>query len=391
MTVTDFFGTERTIYIHDPPIVWERDHRHILRFAFEHVKGGAVRSDFDLYNVPSLAFAARATSAFPGAFPPVQIQEMDSVLSARRQSWPAREQFLRTNFRHYLEFNMNPENAILVDGSVLNNKPVFEAIEAASTHPAFGEVDRRLVYIDPHPGEEKRPIPELMPGFVQTIIGALSDLPRYEPIFNELSRIEIFNEKIRHLKAAIDSTTPRVQTLVEGVAGDKLDQPADATQVRQWRLQVAHCLSVDTALLYNNYMRLMIDAGLNFLARLICTICTYPQGSPRAHWVTKILRLWAQRIEIYRREYEIPPGVADDAELPPFARLVDTFDLTFRYRRIQFVMRAINRLYPRLQEPGCRTMTSSTLDALKRRLYQQLNSLRTYQGTGFLRTQTASA
>ncbi|WP_182915919.1 DUF3376 domain-containing protein [Massilia cavernae] len=214
--------------------------------------------------------------------------------------------------------------------------------------------------------------------------------PRYEPIFNELSRIEIFNEKIRHLKAAIDSTTPRVQTLVEGVAGDKLDQPADATQVRQWRLQVAHCLSVDTALLYNNYMRLMIDAGLNFLARLICTICTYPQGSPRAHWVTKILRLWAQRIEIYRREYEIPPGVADDAELPPFARLVDTFDLTFRYRRIQFVMRAINRLYPRLQEPGCRTMTSSTLDALKRRLYQQLNSLRTYQGTGFLRTQTAS-
>ncbi|WP_147373986.1 hypothetical protein [Massilia cavernae] len=81
MTVTDFFGTERTIYIHDPPIVWERDHRHILRFAFEHVKGGAVRSDFDLYNVPSLAFAARATSAFPGAFPPVQIQEMDSVLS----------------------------------------------------------------------------------------------------------------------------------------------------------------------------------------------------------------------------------------------------------------------------------------------------------------------
>lgn len=390
VTVTDFFGTERTIYIHDPPIVWEREHRHILRFAFEHFKGGAVRSDFDLYNVPSLAFAARATSAFPGAFPPCQIQEMDSVLSARRQSWPAREQFLRTNFRHYLEFDMNPENAILLDGSVLNNKPVFQAIEAASTHPAFGKVDRRLVYIDPHPGEAKRPIPDLMPGFVHTIIGALSDLPRYEPIFNELSRIEIFNENIRHLKEAIDSTTPRVKTLVEGVGGDRLDQPADATQVRQWRLQVAHCVSMDTALLYNNYMRLMIDAGLDYLSRLICTICTDPPGSPRAHWVTKILRLWAHRIGIYRRDYEIPSDVADDAELPPFARFVVTFDLTFRYRRIQFVMRAINRLYPRLRELDCRNITSSPLDALKRQLYQQLNALRAYQGTNFLRIQTAS-
>lgn len=390
VTVTDFFGTERTIYIHDPPIVWEREHRHILRFAFEHFKGGAVRSDFDLYNVPSLAFAARATSAFPGAFPPVQIQEMDSVLAARQQSWPAREQFLRTNFRHYLEFDMNPESAVLVDGSVLNNKPVFEAIEAASTHPAFGEVDRRLVYIDPHPGEARKPIPNLTPGFVQTIIGALSDLPRYEPIFSELSRIEIFNENIRHLKEAIDSTTPRVQALVDGVAGDGLDHPADLTQVRRWRLQVAHCVSTDTALLYNNYMRLMIGAGLGYLTRLICTLCAYPQGSPRAHWVAKILRAWAQRIGIYRLDYAIPADLADDAELPPFARFVATFDLTFRYRRIQFVMRAINRLYPQIRELDSCSTISSTLDTLKRQLYQQLNALREYQGTHFLRTQTAS-
>lgn len=390
VTVTDFYGTERTIYIHDPPIVWEREHGHILRFAFEHFKGGAVQSDFDMYNVPSLAFAARATSSFPGAFPPVQIREMDFVLSTRRQSWPAREQFLRTNFRHYLDFNINPENAIFVDGSVLNNKPVFEAIAAASAHTAFREVDRRLVYIDPHPGEVKRSTPDFMPGFAQTIIGALSDLPRYEPIFNELSSIEIANENIGRLNEVIDSTTPRAKSLVEGVAGDRLDRPVDAEQLRRWRLQVAHCVSTDTALLYNNYMQLMIGAALDYLARLVCIICAYPQGSPRAHWVTKALRLWAHQSGIYLGDYVIPPGADDDAELPLFVRFVSNFDLSFRYRRIQFVMRAINRLYPRLQEPDCRDTTPSILDDLKRRLYRQLGALREYQESDFLRIQTAS-
>lgn len=390
VTVTDFYGTDRTIYIHDPPIIWEREHRHIIRFAFEHFKGGAVRSDFDLYNVPSLAFAARATSSFPGAFPPAQIHEMDSVLAARQQSWPARQQFLRTNFRHYLEVGMNPENAVFVDGSVLNNKPVFEAIEAASAHPAFGEVDRRLVYIDPHPGEGKGAIPDFAPGFVHTIRGALSDLPRYEPIFTELSHIETFNENIVRLKDAIDSTTPHAKTLVENIASDELDLPADTDQVRRWRLQVAHCMSTDTPLLYNNYMRLMIGAGLDYLARLICAICTFPQGSPRAHWVTKILQLWARQTEIYLPNYEILQDVTDDAELPRFARFVATFDLTFRYRRIQFVMRAINRLYPRLQEPDCQNTTPLTLNAMKRRLYRQLGALREYRETDFLRGQTAS-
>lgn len=390
VTVTDFYGTERTIYIHDPPIVWEREHGHIFRFAFEQFKGGAVRTDFDLYNAPSLAFAARATASFPGAFPPVQLREMDDVLKARRQSWPAREQFLRANFRHYQEFSVNPEHAVFVDGSVLNNKPVFEAIGAASTHTAFREVDRRLVYIDPHPGEAQKPIPESPPGFLHTVTGALSDLPRYEPIFNELSRIEVFNANIGRLKEAIDSATPRVKALVGGVVGDGIDQPADAAQIRRWRLQVAHCVSTDAGLLFNNYMQLMIGAGLEYLGKLICALCKYPQRSPHAHWVAKVLRRWARQAGIYRDDYEIAPNLVDERELPLSARFVNGFDLGFRYRRIQFVMRAINRLYPLLGEVDCSRASDEALDDLKRRFYRQLGALREYQNNDFLRPQTVS-
>jgi patatin-related protein len=96
VTVTDYYGAERLIHLHDPPIVREREHRQVLRFAYEHRQTGGELSDFDADNVPSLAFAARATSSYPAAFPPVQVREMDALLAGRsgpgrgaRNSWTA--------------------------------------------------------------------------------------------------------------------------------------------------------------------------------------------------------------------------------------------------------------------------------------------------------------
>jgi patatin-related protein len=123
VTVTDARGAGRLIYMHDPPVVQEREHRHVLRFACEYVEGIGVRGDFGLDNVPSLAFAARATASFPGAFPPVQLREMDAILARRGREWTGRGRFLDVNFRHYRERGLDPEMATLLDGSVLDNKP----------------------------------------------------------------------------------------------------------------------------------------------------------------------------------------------------------------------------------------------------------------------------
>lgn len=389
ITATDFYGTDRSIYIHDPPVVREREHRHIFRFSFEKFKGGGIQTDFDTYSVPSLAFAARATASFPGAFPPVQIDEMDAALNARQQSWPGREQFLRDNFTPYHAFGINPERAVFVDGSVLNNKPVFEAIEAASSHAAFRGVDRRLIYIDPHPGAAKPP-PEIVPGFARTIAGALSELPRYEPIFGELAQIEVFNANVRRLQQTIDTATPRVRAVVGEVLGAGPVRPADAQQVRRWRLKVAHRVSTEERILYANYLQLMIGAGLEYLSQLICAVCAFPQGSPQVHWVAKTLRIWARRSGIYSENYEIEPGIADDMDLPAFARFVGSFDLGSRRRRIQLIMRTIDGLFNRLENDGGISTTPASLDALKRRFFHQLDSLREYQKNDFLRVQTLS-
>jgi patatin-related protein len=62
VTVTNFRGLDRPIFIHDPSVTHEREHRHLLRFSLDHGKTGYLKSDFDLDNFPSLAFACRVFS-----------------------------------------------------------------------------------------------------------------------------------------------------------------------------------------------------------------------------------------------------------------------------------------------------------------------------------------
>src|SRR5205807_4766866 len=135
---------------------------------------GEVESDFDLGNAPALAFAARATSSFPGAFPPAQLAEMDELVASRRASWPWREEFVAKTFAHHLRAGIEPATVPFIDGAVLNNRPFQEAIAAIHGRPAYRQVDRRLVYIEPHPASPHLRERRTPPGFFSTLRGAMS-------------------------------------------------------------------------------------------------------------------------------------------------------------------------------------------------------------------------
>jgi patatin-related protein len=184
VTVTDFRGHPERLTLHSPPEVVETEHRVVVPFT-DH---GAVCET--LADPAELAFAARATSCFPGAFPPFMVGELDRVLEDRAATWPEREAFLKRILPRQYAANA-AESAVLIDGSVLNNAPFRPAIEALRERPAQRQIDRRFVYIDPHPrgsfgfgtGGDKSP------GFFQTIIGAMSELPRQQPIRDNLEDI----------------------------------------------------------------------------------------------------------------------------------------------------------------------------------------------------------
>jgi hypothetical protein len=67
--------------IHHPLLFYEFEHRHVLHFMYRRRPNGKAESDFDLKNLPALAFAARATSSFSGAFPPAQLVDMDQLVA----------------------------------------------------------------------------------------------------------------------------------------------------------------------------------------------------------------------------------------------------------------------------------------------------------------------
>jgi hypothetical protein len=78
-TTTDIEGVPVPIRLLDN-IVYERRFRNLFHLRF--IAGE--RDDFRPDNNPFLAFAARCTSAFPFAFEPMQLCEIDEVLETHR-------------------------------------------------------------------------------------------------------------------------------------------------------------------------------------------------------------------------------------------------------------------------------------------------------------------
>ncbi|MFC2972430.1 patatin-like protein [Azotobacter bryophylli] len=389
VTVTDFRGLERPIFIHDPAVAYEREHRHLLRFHLEHRKTGHLFSDFEADDFPSLAFAGRASASYPGAFPPAQIREIDDLLAARHLPWPARSRFLERNFRHYRERGENPEEAVLVDGSILDNKPIMACVEAIRTHGAFREVDRRLVYIDPHP-KSGRPLPGIgVPGFFATLRGALSDLPRHDPVYNELAVLSRFNIQARRLKAAILSARPQIAALIEKETEGRLKGEFGIDDLRHWRLLSISILS-STSIVWDAWMRSLVFEALDFIVHLVAAACQYTDDSPQARGVQEILETWARAQGLIAESYSMPERLYRNADLPAFARLILDFGLIYKRRRLNFVLHEINDLYGG-EADEVFAAESDQLDLLKIKIHKCIDELSQYDGSDFLSRQAVSA
>jgi patatin-related protein len=390
VTVTDFYGFLQHIPIHDPPYVRDREHRHTLRFGYRRWPSGEEQSDFTRADAPALAFAGRATSAFPGAFPPAQIGEVDRLLAEQGRQWENRTAFIARNFADYLRADLDPELTSFVDGGVLANKPFAAAMKAIRGRPAYREVDRRLVYIDPQPLRPAPPPTGRIPGFFRVLKGSLSDIPRNEPIADELIGVSRFNERVRHLRGVIEATQPQIAELVEESAPQHLDTPLSEMEIRLWRMQVSERAVREAGFAYEGYVRLKLGAVLDFVTRLVCDACGYGERSTEAQWTRQALLHWAEdRGVCYTvKQFErARPGAGIDA-LPRWVRFLLRFDVAFRQRRVRFLVQQLNQLYGKLADADHRGLKAEQLDKLKRALYEAQETLRHLSGAGCLSTST---
>lgn len=382
ISVTDYHGADKVIFMHDPALIREREHRQLLRFTAVRSSRGLAQSDFDRGNVPSLAFAARASASYPGAFPPAQIREMDALVKEQDLDWSGRESFLVANFSHYRQIGLEPEDVVLLDGSILNNKPLRAAIDAIRSHSAYRDADRRLVYIDPHP---ERPAIEpgiRMPGFFATLRGALSDLPRHVPIYEELDETSRFNDQVGRLKAIARISRQNIEALIERATEGGLAGPLTTAQIRHLRLTSTNLLS-SSALIYNAWMRSLLLESIEVISDLIIHICGLEPRSQQAQWIRRVIEVWCDMEGMFPTDYHIPDTVNVDTDLPAFARFIVNFGVRYKARRISSIIQEINTIYQIPAEEFDPPVDYDQIDELKRQISDLLRALYTFEDPEF--------
>ncbi len=386
VSVTDFYGYEQTIPLHDPPIVSEQEHRHILRFDYLQHSDGDVQSEFDTAHIPGLVFAARATSSFPGAFPPVQINEIDRVLTQRGDDWTTRDRFIARKFKSMIDFGHNPLISSFIDGSVLNNKPFAEAVSVLADRPAFREVDRRVIYIDPDPESGEIERGGALPGFFQTLRASLSDIPRNEPVRDELAEINEISQQVHLYQEVLKATRPHIQQTVTGLLPEGVPLHPTPYQLAQLRETANSHAARNAGYAYDGYVQTKVLSVLSWVANMLGDLAPQVAQPSARHALTRSVEEWARSEGIFPVEFAT--GDRTDEFSPSALRWViflRRFDVGFRQRRLRFVIRRLNELYEASDQSDT-PLDSHGLDEFKRVLYRALERLQRRDACSFFKS-----
>ena len=331
VTVTDFHGHPQRLRLNSPAEAAETEHRLTLAF------GDHGTEPRHLADVPELVFAARATASFPGAFPPFSVGELDAVLAKRDRTWPGRGAFLTRALPRHAAIGA-AERAVLIDGSVLVNAPFRPAIEALRDRPARREVDRRFVYIDPKPGTpDDRPksgTPTL-PSFFATIFGALSDIPREQPIRDNLEAIDARSGRIRRVRKIIEAIRPEVEAAIEALFGYTffLDRPT-AARLAAWRTKAQDAAAKAAGYAYASYGHLKLSNVVDDAADLLASLTKSER--PGAEAIRGAI--WRQ---LHASGLTAPGALSAGGAIPSVILFFRQHDVGFRVRRLRSVVRML--------------------------------------------------
>lgn len=341
VTATDFNGHPMELRLNSPPLVEETEHR--LSIAFRKVvTQGADRA---LAPWPELVLAARATASFPGAFPPLTLAEIDSLVTERGASWPSRDAFLA---RIMPERHRRGEFAdlALIDGAVLVNAPFAQAIAVLGDRPAQREVDRRFVYIDPRPDalhlDQSNKFPEAMQigqratktvGFFSAILGSLSAIPREQPIRDNLEALRRQSDGRARLSGIVEALRPEIEEAVEGLFGRTffLDWP-NPKRLTAWRNRAQQAAAERAGFAFRAYAQVKLDGIVTALAQTIHNAA--PEAASAA---TVESALW-RHLRAVGFDRLAEPGGGATPETIAFFR---AHDFAFRIRRMKLLARRL--------------------------------------------------
>ena len=183
------------------------------------------------------------------------------------------------------------------------------------------------------------------PGFFATLFGALSDIPREQPIRDNLEGIERMSARIRRLRRITESIRPEVEAAIERAVGSSffLSSPTPA-RLAGWRARANKLSAREAGYAYAAYAQLKIATVVEEMA---ATIRLGGGGdTPRRAAVREAVWDHFRAIGLADPDAVTAKGARDDV----VAFLID-FDLTFRTRRLRFVARRITDTSEAMEAP----------------------------------------
>ncbi len=340
VTATDLAGHRADLALNSPPLVQETEHRLTIGF---HARARPVSfvSSAGLAPLPELLMAARATASFPGAFPPLEVREIDALIAERGLDWPGRNAFLQRIMPERWRTGSTDE-AALIDGAVLNNRPFAEAMAALRDRPARREVDRRFVYIEPNPAPvtNRKPAagdgPQRKPaGFFTTIFASLSAIPREQPIRDNLATITRQSRERERLRTLVETLRPDIEAQVARLFGYTLffESPSPA-RLTAWRAKAQTAAAQSAGYAYHAYARVKLDTILADLAHTIAS------AAPECGPPERISAALATHVSAHDLDHLVNgKGVATPAAIV-FFRM---HDIGYRIRRLKLLARRLTQ------------------------------------------------
>lgn len=364
VTATDLQGVALPIRLADD-VVYERRHRNVMHFIYSksEVSGEPKdRNDFAAVYNPFLAYAARCTSAFPFAFEPMRLCDIDAIVEKiqgyiRDEKCKSGSDRWQPFFKDYIDprgvFTVPFPKRSFGDGGYLDNKPFTYATETLSHKHADVPVDRKLIYIEPspeHPEDETER--ERKPDAIENVMAALLTLPRYETIREDLQRVLERNRMIERINRVVEGVEHDAEHAGRTArAGDDITAPAEQTGLDLWakpNLTDEEWATLDLSDMikrkgrsYVAYHRLEIASTTDNLANLVARVAGFDEESDYFLIVRSLVRAWRDRTYV---EYK-----SERHKKPTMNGFLHDMDLSYYLRRINFLRNKIDQLY-RLDE-----------------------------------------